>query len=96
MSRIRKSSKSKSMVLKANSSDMDESSYDEDSEMKSYIIRQFMKFMKNENGKGFDKDRRQFLLSLRAKTKGRRMLGMAVSTLFPQDQSALGVKVSVT
>ena len=27
-------------------------------------------------------------LSLRAKTKGRRMLGMAVSTLFPLDQSA--------
>ena len=31
-------------------------------------------------------------LSSKAKTKGRRMLGMAVSTLFPQDQSALGVK----
>ena len=28
-------------------------------------------------------------LSSRAKTKGRRMLGMAVSTLFLQDQSAL-------
>ena len=27
-------------------------------------------------------------LSLKAKTKGRRMLGMAVSTLFPLDQSA--------
>ena len=35
------------------------------------------------------------LLSLRAKTNGRRMLVMAVSTLFPQDQSALGVKVLV-
>ena len=34
--------------------------------------------------------------SSRAKTKGRRMLGMAVCTLSPQDQSALGVKVSVT
>ena len=31
-----------------------------------------------------------------AKIKGRRMLRMAVSTLFPQDLSALGVKVSVT
>ena len=30
--------------------------------------------------------------SSRAKTKGRRMLGMAVSTLFPQDQSASSVK----
>ena len=33
--------------------------------------------------------------SSRAKIKGRRMLGMAVSTLFPQDQSALGVKALV-
>ena len=31
-------------------------------------------------------------LSSRTKTKERRMLGMAVSTLFPQDQNALGVK----
>ena len=35
-------------------------------------------------------------LSSRAKTKGRRMLGMAVNTLFPQEQSVLGVKVSDT
>ena len=35
-------------------------------------------------------------LSSRAKTKGRRMLGMAVNTLFSQDQSVLGVKVSDT
>ena len=59
LSRIGKSSKSKSMALKAKSSDMDESSDDEDSKMKSYIIKQFKKFMKNANGKGFDKDRRQ-------------------------------------
>ena len=31
---------------------------DEDSKMKSYITRQFKKFMKNTNGKGFDKDHR--------------------------------------
>ena len=31
----------------------------------------------------------------RAKIKGKRMLMMAVNRLFPQDQSALGVKVSV-
>ena len=36
------------------------------------------------------------LLSSRVKTKGRGKLGMVVSTLFPQDLSALGVKVSVT
>ena len=58
LSRIGKSSKSKSMALKAKSSDTDESSDDEDSKMKSYITRQFKKFMKNANGKGFDKDRR--------------------------------------
>ena len=59
LTRIGKSSKSKSMALKAKSNDMDESSDDEDSKMKSYITRQFKKFMKNANGKGFDKDRRQ-------------------------------------
>ena len=47
------------MALKTKSSDTDESSDDEDSKMKSYIIRQFKKFMKNASGKGFDKDRRQ-------------------------------------
>ena len=56
---IGKSGKGKSMALKAKSSDTEESSNDEDSKMKSYIIRQFKKFMKNANGKGFDKDRRQ-------------------------------------
>ena len=56
LSRIRKSSKSKSMALKAKSSDTDKSSDDEDSKMKSYITRQFKKFMKNANAKGFDKD----------------------------------------
>ena len=35
------------------------SSDDEDSKMKSYITRQFKKFMKNANGKGSDKDCRQ-------------------------------------
>ena len=59
LSRIGKLSKSKSMALKAKSSDTNESSNDEDSKMKSFITRQFKKFMKNANGKGFDKDRRQ-------------------------------------
>ena len=39
LSRIGKSSKSKSMALKAKSNDTDESSNDEDSKMKSYITR---------------------------------------------------------
>ena len=59
LSRVGKSDKSKSMALKAKSSDTDESSDDEDSKMKSYITRQFKNFMKNTNGQGFDKDRRQ-------------------------------------
>ena len=59
LTRIGKSGKSKSMTLKAKSSDMDESLDDEDSKMKSYITRKFKKFIKNANGKGFDKDRRQ-------------------------------------
>ena len=56
LTRIRKSSKGKSMALKAKSSDTDESSNDEDSKMKSYITQQFKKFMKNAIAKGFDKD----------------------------------------
>ena len=59
LTRIGKSGKSKSMTLKVKSSDTDESTDDEDSKMKSYITRQFKKYMKNANGKGFDKDRRQ-------------------------------------
>ena len=47
------------MTLKAKSSETDKSSDDKDSKMKSYITRQFKKFMNNANGKGFDKDRRQ-------------------------------------
>ena len=58
LSRIRKLGKGKSMALKAKSSDIDESSDDEDSKMKSYITRQFKKFMKNANGRNFNKDHR--------------------------------------
>ena len=56
LTRIEKSSQGKSMALKAESSDIDESSDDEDSKMKFYITREFKKFMKNANAKGFDKD----------------------------------------
>ena len=59
LTRIGKESKSKSMALKTKSNEIDESSNDEDSKMKSYITRQFKKFMKNANAKGFDKDRKQ-------------------------------------
>ena len=59
LTRIGKSSKGKSMALKAKSSDTDESSNDEDSKMKSYITRQFKNFMRNANAKGFDKYHKQ-------------------------------------
>ena len=59
MIRIVKSSKGMSMALKAKNSDTDDSSDDEGSKMKCYITRQFRKFMKNANGKGFDKDHKQ-------------------------------------
>ena len=59
LTRIGKFGKGKSMAFKAKSSDTDESSDDEDFKMKPYITMQFKKFMKNANGKGFDKDHRQ-------------------------------------
>ena len=59
LTRIGKESKSKNMALKAKRIETIESSDDEDSKMKSYITRQFKKFMKNANVKGFDKDHKQ-------------------------------------
>ena len=59
LTRIGKGSKSKSMALKAKSNETDESLDDKDSKIKSYITRQFKKFMKNANAKGFDKDHKQ-------------------------------------
>ena len=44
------------MSLKAKSSNIDEFSDDKDSKMKSYITRQFKKFMKNANVREFDKN----------------------------------------
>ena len=68
LTRIGKTGKGKSMALKAKSSEIDESSDDEDSKMKSYITRQFKKFMKNANGKGFDKDHKGKSMALKAKS----------------------------
>ena len=59
LTRIGKTGKGKRMTLKAKSSETDKSSDGEDSKMKSYITKQFKKFMNNTNGKGFDKDRKQ-------------------------------------
>ena len=59
LTRLGKGTKSKSMALKAKSNETDESSDDENSKIKFYITRQFKKFMKNANVKGFDKDHKQ-------------------------------------
>ena len=59
LARLRKGTKSKNMALKAKSNEIDETSDDKDSKMKSYITRQFKKCMKNANVKGFDKDYKQ-------------------------------------
>ena len=73
MTRIEKSSKSKSMALKAKSSDIDESSDDENSKMKSYIMRQFKKFMKNASAKGFNEFRKQSIPSqFKSQDKGKK------------------------
>ena len=66
LTRIGKSGKGKS-------SDTDESSDDENSKMKSYITKQFKKFIKNANGKGFDNDCRQSNSSqFKSQDKGRK------------------------
>ena len=73
LTRIGKGSKSKSMALKAKSNETNESSDDEDSKMKSFITRQFKKFMKNANVKGFDKDRKQSNFShFKSQDRGKR------------------------
>ena len=97
LTRIGKTGKGKSMALKVMSSEIDESSDDEDSKMKSYITRQFKKFMKNANGRNFDKDRRQSSSSqFKGQDKGKKDARMVVSTLFQQILSVLGVKTSST
>ena len=46
------------MALKAKNDEGDESSKNENSKFKSYITRQFKKFIKNANVKANDKDRK--------------------------------------
>ena len=97
LTRIRKSSKGKSMALKAKNSDTDESSDDEDFKMKSYITRQFKKFMKNANAKGFAKDRKKSSSSqFKNQDKGKKDARDGGQYIVPLGPSALGVKASVT
>ena len=79
------------MVLKAKSSDTDESSDDEDSKMKSYITKQFKKFMKNANGKGFDKDRRQSSSSqFKSQDKGKKDARDGIQYTIPSGPKCFG------
>ena len=81
------------MALKTKSSDMNESLNNEDSKMKSYITRQFRKFMKNANGKGFNKDRRQSSSSqFKSQDNGKKDARDGDQYTVPSGPSALGVK----
>ena len=81
------------MALKAKSSDTDESLDDEDSKMKSYITSQFKKFMKEDNGIGFDKDRKQSSSSqFKSQDKGKKDAKDGGQYIVPSGPSALGVK----
>ena len=91
LTRIGKSSKSKKMALKAKSSNTNESSNDEDSKMKSYIIRQFKKFMKNANAKGFDKDRKKSSSSqFKSQDKGKKDARYGGQYTFPSGPKCFG------
>ena len=61
------------MALKTKNDDNDESSDDEDTKLKSYITRQFKKFIKNMNVKAGDKDCKQFaFFQFKSQDKGKR------------------------
>ena len=91
LTRIEKLSKSKSMALKAKSNDTNQSSDDEDSKMKSYITRQFKKFMKNANAKGFDKDHSQSSSSkFKSQDKGKKDARNGVQYTVPSGPKCFG------
>jgi len=63
LARVGKGGKGKIMALKTKIDDNDESFDDEDTKLKSYITRQFKKFIKNVNVKAGDKDCKQTAFS---------------------------------
>ena len=63
LAKVGKGGKGKNMALKTKNDDNDESFDDEDTKLKSYITRQFKKFIKNANVKPGDKDHKQFAFS---------------------------------
>ena len=62
LARVGKGGKGKNMALKTKNDNNDESS-DEDTKLKSYITKQFKKFIKNVNVKEGDKDCKQSAFS---------------------------------
>ena len=73
LARVGKGDKGKNMALKTKNEDNDESSHNEDTKLKSYITRQFKKFIKNANIKAGDKDRKQSAFSqFKSQDKGKR------------------------
>ena len=73
LARVGKGDKGKNMALKTKNEDNDESSHNEDTKLKSYITRQFKKFIKNANIKASDKDRKQSAFSqFKSQDKGKR------------------------
>ena len=82
------------MALKTKNDDNDESSHDEDTKLKSYITKQFKKFIKNANVKASDKDRKQSAFSqFKSQDKGKREFKDACQgNSVTMDQSAMGVK----
>nr|XP_023913617.1 uncharacterized protein LOC112025185 [Quercus suber] len=73
LARVGKGSKGKNMALKIKNDDNDKSSKDEETKLKSYITRQFKKFIKNVNVKIGDKDHKQSAFSqFKSQDKGKR------------------------
>ena len=63
LARVHKGGKGKNMALKTKNDENDESFNDDDTKLKSYITRQFKKFIKNANVKASDKDCKQTTFS---------------------------------
>ena len=73
LARVGKGGKGKNMALRTKNDDNDKLSNDEDTKLKSYITRQFKKFIKNENIKASDKDCKQSGFSqFKSQDKGKR------------------------
>ena len=64
LTRVGKGSKGKNMALKIKNDDKDKSSEDNDTKLKSFITRQFKKFIKNANVKASERSQAICILSI--------------------------------